>query len=99
MIQLAKASWLMRLWLVLEGLVDFLHRAADRRDEVGSSLDALDGAKLLTGGDFIAHLGGVDIDNVAQLLLSVIGDTNVAGGAVYFYKLVGLGIIEPGNDF
>ena len=76
--------------MVLKGFVHLKHGAADRRDEVGGGLDALDGAKLFAGFEHIIHFGHINIHHIAQLLLGVIGNTNVAGRAVYFYKLVRL---------
>jgi len=67
-----------RLELVIRGC----NLAADRRIEVADGLHALNGAKGLVGGDSVADLGHVDVDNVAQGVLGVVGNANGADGAI-----------------
>ena len=79
---------------VLQGLVDFHDGAADGGDEVAGGLDALHGAKLFACGDFVVNLGHVDINDVAQSVLSIVRDTNVTEFAFYANVLVCLVLID-----
>mmetsp|Transcript_4209 Transcript_4209/g.10926 ORF Transcript_4209/g.10926 Transcript_4209/m.10926 type:complete len:206 (-) Transcript_4209:117-734(-) len=74
--------------LVVERLVDLHDLTRHRRVDVARSLDRLDRAHRVILLDARAHLGQIDEDNVAQLLLRVVGDANGADVALNLDPLV-----------
>ena len=88
-------SW--GLSLILSGrrlqlLVDGGNRAGDGRKEVTDRLHALDRAEGCVGGDCVAHLGRVHVDDVAQRVLRVVGDADGADGAIKLNPFMFAGI-------
>ena len=73
-----------QLGLVLKGLVD-LNDPYRRRGSPGRwRLDALHGAEIVLGGELVIYLGHIDIDDIAQALLCVVGDTYIASSPSTF---------------
>ena len=93
-----QASWGVSLILSGEFLSSSLiggHGAGDGRIEVADRLHALDGAEGGVGGDRVADLGHVHIDDVAQRVLRVVGDADGADGAFERdpFMLAGIAVI------
>ena len=76
------------LGLVLEGFVDLNDGTADRSNQVAGGLHTLHGAELFACGDFIVHLGHIDIHDITQRVLSIVRNTNVTKFAFYANVLV-----------
>src|SRR5262249_37177250 len=57
-------------------LVDFDDLARDRRIELGDRLDRLDGAELAVGVVHVSDLRELEVDDLSQLLLRVLGDAD-----------------------
>src|SRR5579859_5856288 len=64
------------IWIVVDALrlinqtaVDLDDFAGDRGVQIGRRLDRFDHAELLAGLDLVAHLGQLDVHDVAQLVL------------------------------
>ena len=99
MIQLPKASWLISSGWSVKGLVDLNDRTGDGAHQVAGGLDALHGAEIVLGGDLVIYLGHIDIDDIAQALLCVVGDTYIGLVALNLHILVALAVVEPFNYF
>src|SRR6185437_15240601 len=80
--------------LGLESLIDGGDGAGDGRVEVADGLDAFDGAEGLAGGDGVAYFRGIDVDDVAEGVLRVIGDADGSDVAFDRDPLMLAGIAE-----
>ena len=69
------------------------HGTADGRDEVAGGLDALYGSEFFAGDNVVALIGHVDIDDVAESVLGIVGDSDEADVAVDAHVFVGGGIV------
>ena len=78
--------------------VDVHHLTGQGGVDVGRRLHGLDHGKRLAGIHLPPDLGGLDIDDVAQGLLGMVGDAD-GGGAVAMdlHPLVGLGVTQVGR--
>lgn len=65
--------------LLLEDGVDARDLAADRSVDIGRALDRLDGADGVASLDYLADLGKLDKDDVAQRLGGVFRDSDNGG--------------------
>src|SRR5476651_375628 len=83
-----------RLRLVLERRVDLEDLAGDRRVEFGDRLHRFDRAEGLPLLHLRPDLGQLDIDDVAELLLGVVGDADAALVGREVDPLVVLGVFE-----
>ena len=63
---------------VFQLLIDRGHLAADGRIEIADGLHAFHRAECGIGGYRVTHLGRVDVDDVAQRVLRVVGDADAA---------------------
>ena len=70
-----------RFGVVLEGGVHLDDFAAHRREQLGHRLDRLDRAERLAGRDRAADVRQLHEDDVAELLLRVVGDADLGGVA------------------
>src|SRR3712207_3389449 len=61
---------------------------------VGDGLDGLDGAEGVPGVEGVALLGQLDVDDVAELLLGVVGDADGGGIVLSANPLVALGVLK-----
>ena len=73
-------------------LVHFDQLAADRREEVGDGLHRLYLSHLLVLGNLRAGGGQVEVDDVAELILSVVGDTDLRRAFVGAHPFVLFGV-------
>src|SRR6266545_3659959 len=87
------------VWVVVDDpglgdrrLVDLDHLPRDRREELRDRLDRLDGAELILGIEDVAHFRKLQINDLAQLFLSMVRDPDRAGLAVDPDPLVARGI-------
>ena len=62
---------------IFESGVELNHFAVNGHQQVGNSLHGLNAAKVLTSGDGLAFGGHVNKNDVAQLVLCVVGDAHV----------------------
>src|SRR5688572_3675033 len=75
------------------------HLAGDRRIDVGCGLHRLDHADRLPGLHLAARFRRLDEDDVAELLLGVVGDADAHGPvALALHPLVGLGVSKILRD-
>ena len=88
-----------QLGLVLKGLVDLNDRTGDGAHQVAGGLDALHGTEIVLGGELVIYLRHIDIDDIAQALLCVVGDTYIGLVALNLHILVALAVVEPFNYF
>src|SRR5256884_1777107 len=63
--------------IAFEGRVHFGDRARHRRVQLRHGLHRLDGAEYVPSPEGRAHLGEVDVDDVAELSLGVVGDADM----------------------
>src|SRR5450631_2859046 len=81
-----------------EGVIEIDDIARDRRVDVRHGLHGLDRADGFSLIDMLAGLEGfaavfkIHVDDVAELVLGVIGDANGAGIAFHVHPLVFLGV-------
>jgi hypothetical protein len=82
------------LGAVIEGLVDLDDLAADRGVDVRDGLDGLDGAEGVSGVEGGARFGELDEDDVAELILGVVGDADGGGVVLGADPFVALGVLK-----
>lgn len=75
-----------------ECFVDFDHGAANGRNEVGSGLYAFDGAEFFAGIDFVVDVGHINVNDVSECVLCIIGDADVTEVAVDAYIFMRFGV-------
>jgi hypothetical protein len=68
--------------------------ARHRREQLGYGLDRLDRPELLARGQGPARLGQLEEDDVAELVLRIVGDADPAAVTVDTDPLVILGVAE-----
>lgn len=87
------------IWVVVdggslfEGFVELNHFAGDGHEQVGNSLHGLEAAKGSAAVDSVAHAVDIDKNDVAELVLGVVGDTNIGKFAFNAYPFVVLGVL------
>ena len=78
--------------LRLQRLVHLGHRAAHRRIQIAHRLHALHRTERRVALHLIANLGRIDVDNIAQRILRVVGNSNCPDAAIDPDPFVFLGV-------
>ena len=76
------------LRLVFESFVHLDHGAADWSDEVAGSFNAFHSAEFLACGYFVVFFGHININHVAESVLSVVADADDSNVSFYTNILV-----------
>ena len=81
-----------------EGLIDFDDLAIDRCVDIAGGFDRFDDGSGLAGGHRGSHFWRLDVDDVGQLILGVVGDSNCSGVTLSEDPLVAVGIFKVVGD-
>ena len=79
---------------ILEGGVELDDLTLDGHQKVGNGLHGLDATEGLASLDGVAFAGDVDKDDVAQLVLCIVSDTNESKFAFNSHPFVVLGVLQ-----